>query len=202
MVNWFLRMVGKVTRLLGKIHMPWVKKLLTGDEVREVLETAEPGDVILVRTGGHLTSWLLDHIFGGFSHVAMTVDWDTITDSTEIGVDTRDMLNVLQGIYRVVILRPNILPEEMEKMTFAYQWIKKLDAANNIEYNYTLVLNEVRLDGAPSKLQCSQYVAWLLNKGREGFIQPRKRWGFDSYTPNDFYAMAKKTEKFKIIKEF
>lgn len=201
MVDFLLRMVGNLVRFAGRFKLPWTKQILTGDEMRTILDTAEPWDVIIVRTGGHFTSWILGKFFGGFSHAAMTVDWDTITDSTAKGVDTRDMLNVLTGVYRVAILRPTMDHLEKELMLDAYQWLKKLDADENIEYNYTLVANDIRIDGAPDKLQCSQYVSWLLNKGRPGFMVPQKRWGYESYTPNDFYNQIK-TGKFKLIKEF
>lgn len=198
-MSWFLKLVGKITSLIGKIHLPWTKKILHGDSARDILEEAEPCDLILVRTGGWFSAWILDKFFGDYSHAAMCVDRETITDSTEVGVDTRDMLNILIGIFRVAILRPKLRPEEKQKILEAYQWLKKLDAQDNIEYNNSLVEYEIRLDGAPDKLQCSQYMAWLLNKGRINFIEPRKRMGFDSYIPNDFY---KAKTKFDLIKEF
>jgi hypothetical protein len=178
-------------KLLAHIEMPWRHDILSGDQIREILTKALPGDVLLVKCGGSFLPMLL----GGFSHVAFCVEVEKIMDSTTPGVAYRDMINVLVGYTRAAILRPKFTTEEI-KGAIAQAWkVRDSDSQKNIEYNFHLVENGTEssdLKAIPSALTCSQFCRYILNAGRENFLDLRKRFGYNTITPGDFFAAQTK----------
>jgi hypothetical protein len=189
----FLNILARFLKFIGKIEMPWKSKILTDKEIREVFAKARKLDLILVTGGGQFVNALFKLLPGKFryTHSAMCIGAEKITDATSIGVDSRDMLATLNGYYRATVLRPKLTGEEMLGVWGKYKEISALDKTDNIEYNYKLVEMEIRPDGAPDSITCSQYMRVLYNAGRKNWIKLRKFWLWEAVTPNDLYDLNK-----------
>jgi hypothetical protein len=198
----FFKILEKILKFVGEISMPWKKKLLKAKEIRKVMNLAEPMDTILVTAEGEATNLLFRLLPGklGFTHSALFVTDELISDATRIGVDDRDMLEILIGYCRAALLRPRLTQEEKNRAFERYQEISKLDKKDNIEYNYNLIRLEVRQDGAPEKTTCSQYIRGIYSAGRENFIELKNPFSFipikfferfKTVSPNDLYDLDK-----------
>jgi len=187
------KFLEKILLIVNRIKMPWTKKILSSEQIRAVLKYAKPLDLILVTAGGEATNILFRLLPGKFmfTHSAMCIDPEMITDCTAKGVDDGDMLHALNGHYRVAVIRAKLGGEELGKVWDKYLEISKLDKADNIEYNYNLVEQEIRQDGAPESTTCSQYMRVLYNAGRKDFIGLKKIFKFNTVTPNNLYDLSK-----------
>lgn len=192
------RAVEVCVKFISKFRARWTKQILNGDQIEDIVASMEFGDVLLVRAGGYLSSLFFG--FTGFSHSAMYVGNRMITDAKSEGVSVNFALNSLVGYTRAAVMRPKLTPEELEKVHQKLLDIIELDALDNIDYNFALVNMEIRQDGAPDKLTCSQYIRVLHNAGREGFMELRKRmFFFMSVAPQDYYDAR---SKYTLVKEY
>ena len=189
----FFNFMDWLVKTIGKIKAPWVNELLHGDEVDEVRYIAQQGDFLIVRA----TGWLASLFLGRFSHCAYVYDSENIVDSTGIGVAKRSISNVLIGYGRVAIVRPNFTKAEFKKMHARVNEILKLDKITPIEYNYSLVSGNKKVK-VPTNLTCAQLLRDITNSGRSDYMGLRKRFGFESITPSDYYDAK---SKFKLIME-
>jgi len=205
-MEWFFMFLEKIIKWSGEISMPWKKKILQAEEIRKALELAEEIDTILVTSGGEGSNLLFKFLPGKFkfTHSGMGLGDEKVFDATRIGVDTRDLLKILNGYYRVAILRPKLTEEEKELVRKKIKEITELDKNDNIEYNYRMIGINLRKDGAPESTTCSQFVRVLYNAGREGFIGLKNPVGFlpgkffkrfETVSPNDLYDL----DKFELI---
>lgn len=184
----FFKLIEKATKVLGKIRMPWTKKIMTAEQARQILNKARAGDILIVRAGGYLSSIFL----GEFSHVAFVLNQNEILDSTEIGVAKRDTLSCIIGYTRVVIVRPKFTTYEKRKSMERAKAIQLADQEDAIHYNFSLVSgNEVSKE-IPDMLTCSQLVRDIVNSAKENYMELRKRFGFRSIAPEDFYKAKSK----------
>jgi hypothetical protein len=168
--------------------MPWTKKIMNAEQAKEILSKARAGDILVVRAGGYLSSILL----GEFSHVAFILNQSDILDSTEIGVARRSILSCIIGYTRVVIVRPKFTTYEKRKSMERAKEIEAADIEENIKYNFSLVEgNDIGVE-VPRKLTCSQLVRDIMNTAKPDYLDLRKRLGFMSITPEDFYKAKTK----------
>ena len=186
------KFIESMVKLIGKVHMPWTKKILTDEQIRGVLNNSKQGDILVVRAGGHLSSLFL----GEFSHNAMRLNQNEIFDATAEGVARRDILAVLIGYTRVVVVRPRFTTTEIRKAMNRIREIETSDAENNIEYNYSLVEGNEVSRKVPDAATCSQLMRDILNNAKPDFMDLRKRFGFMSIAPED---IVKATSKFDIV---
>ena len=187
-VQHFFKALEIVVKFTGKIHMPWTKKIMNAEQIREIISKAKAGDVLVVRSGGNFSSLLL----GEFSHTAIVMNGQTILDATDIGVARRDILSVAVGYTRVTIMRPKFTATMKRKAMNRAVEIEKADEGENIPYNYSLVNGNEVSRKIPDALTCSQLTRDILNHGKENFMDLRKRFGFMSIAPEDFYKARTK----------
>lgn len=191
LVRLFLKIAEKIVIFLGKIHLPWTKQILKAEQIRGVLYHVKQGDILVVRAGGYFTSWLL----GDFSHVAFVLNNTRIFDAKGIGVSEDDILTCLIGYTRVVVVRPRFTTIEKRKAMDRVEQLKKADQEENIKYNYSLVEGNEVSQRVPDRATCSQLVRDILNHGKENFMDLRKRFGFMSISPEDFYLAKSKFDE-------
>ena len=193
----FFSIIEKILKVLAKIKLPTLRERLTYAEKNNLIEALRPGDIILIRSLGELTSYFFG--VNGFSHVMIYVGNGLITDATTKGVSTRHLADSLDNCSRTAICRPKLSEEEIAKALEKYKWLKGLDEKDNIEYNYNLVSLEIRPDGAPEAFTCAQYARWFVNQGRKDFMHFVNHMGFMTVSPEDFYEAR---GKFDLIKEY
>jgi hypothetical protein len=193
----FFKLFEMALKFVDDIHLPKIRKELTLEEKEEIHRLLRPGDILLVRATGELTSYFFG--LNGFSHVMIYVGEGNITDATAVGVSTRALKASLGHWSRTAIMRPKFTMEEIEKALEKYRWLKELDDSNNIEYNYTLVELEIRPDGAPESFTCAQYGRWFVNQGRADFMHLVPHFGFMTVSPEDFYEAR---GKFDLVNEY
>ena len=187
-VQHFFKALEAIVKVVGKIHMPWTKKIMNAEQIREILSKAKSGDILVVRSGGNLSSLLL----GEFSHTAFVMTNQTVLDASDDGVARRDLLNVVVGYTRVTVVRPKFTTSEKRKSMNRAIAIERADQEDNIPYNYSLVEGNEVTAKVPDKLTCSQLVRDIVNHGKEDFMDLRKRFGFMSISPEDFFYAKKK----------
>ena len=188
-VEWYLQIVQHW-------KAPWVKKLLTGEEINEIIETAEEGDILLVRAGGYFSTflfWLFN--LGDYTHCVYVNAKGEITDSTAAGVEKRPMLATLVGYTKAVVMRPKFNAKEKGDAKYMYGQLMKKDEEKGIGYNWRLV-EDTHTDGVgkmiPDSLTCAQFIRLIVNAGKSGYMELRKRFGFLTVSPQDYYAARKK----------
>jgi len=93
-----LRLVTWFIKLIEHWKMPWTKKILSGQEIEELMSLTQPGDILLVRAAGYFST-LLFSIFrlGTYTHCVFVSGDREIVDSTGVGVSRRPMLASLIG---------------------------------------------------------------------------------------------------------
>ena len=81
-------------------------RLITGTQMRSIINSAEPADIILVRAHKELTTTLENIVEGGvdFTHAILVINKDNIVDATDLGVLLRDILESFVGVSRVTLL--------------------------------------------------------------------------------------------------
>lgn len=182
-----------LVELIGKVKAPWVSGQPHGEDIKEVLDTAQQGDFLIVRAHGYLASFFL----GKFSHCAYVYDSENIVDSTGIGVAKRTILDVLIGYNHIALIRPKYNKSEFKKMQKRVDEILDIDRDTPIEYNYSLVNGNKQVK-TPKVLTCAQLLRDITNAGKENYMGLRSRLGFESIAPSDFYDAK---NKFKLITE-
>jgi len=187
----FFKFIASIVKLIGKVHMPWTKKILRDEQIRAVMNNSKQGDILLVRAGGYLSSVLL----GKFSHVAMKLNQNQIFDSKGIGVSRDDILSVLVGYTRCVVMRPRFTAEELRKAMARVSEIEATDAKHHIKYNYSLIEGNKVSKKVPDTVTCSQLQRDILNTAKPNFLDLRKRFGFMSIAPEDFYKAHSKFDE-------
>lgn len=205
-MNWFKRsflsFVEWLIKSTNEWKLPWVKKILTGEQINEILLQSQPGDILLVRAGGYFST-LYYKIFklGTYTHCAFVPSKGAISDSTGEGVSTRLMLSTLIGYTKAAIIRPPFTEEEWSRAWHMHNLIMESDAKKDIEYNFRLVeiIEDGRGDKIPDRVTCAQFISLIVNAARPNYMEPRERFGFLTISPED-YALAK--SKFDLIKEF
>lgn len=193
----FFKTFDHILIFFSKFHLPWVKKILDGDKIRQVENTVKNGDVVLVKSIGWLTSAFFPK---EYTHVSMVKEGKIISDSTPDGVRKRDILNCLVGYSKVAVVRPLFSDEEFKKLDIVHEKTLNEEASNPIFYNWFLV--EIGTDDnykeLPKSLTCSQWVNYLLNQVRPDFMKPYPRYGFMTTSPQDFYNAR---DKFELVLE-
>lgn len=195
----FVKFVSWFIQATKDLELPWVKQIMSGEQLEEITSLAKPGDILLVRAGGYFSTWLFSTFnLGTYTHAAFVSDYRRITDATRVGISERAMLSILTGYTHCALMRPKLSEDEMNKVWDKYSDVMKKDALENIKYNYELVIDG-NGNSIPDSLTCSQFVRLLLNAGCKDFLYLKKSLGFMSISPQNIYDAK---SKFDLIKKF
>lgn len=199
MKNWLSHQIGRALLVLSKVGVvtcivkiaKWLgiqKFLIPGHEIRKAINLAQPGDLILIRSFGESSSFLIG---AGYTHVAMKInDHDFIVDSTaQFGVAKRDILELFSGTARVAIMRPKFLTasqvNSVVQRALGYE-------SKNIPYDYTFA-------SGTEAMYCSEFMYHCINDIVPGAMNLRKRYGISTITPQDYYQAGR---LFELIYEY
>jgi len=173
-------LVVRVAKTVGVLHLPYTHKLIHWCDVQIMLTLAKEGDIILSRKKGELTNYLIP----GFWKHAMIFDGKfEVIEAVLPKVKRSWIPDVTLTVDHLALLRIPMTVEEIDIfMVYVYSRI-------DINYDLKLQLTDVKEDF------CSEIVFHAGNKAKsKDYFKPRKRLGFDSFTPDDIYKARKKIE--------
>jgi hypothetical protein len=181
--RFLFKLLLPISKTFGKLHAPWSKKRVKQKQVEDLLERAEPGDVILTRTLGEMTNFTIPEYF---KHAAMYVGGSRVVES--VSPKTKET-----GIYDFL----------MSKDSFALmraRWLTKEERAKSAQIMLTLVgvpydffFQMTGKDGA-KEMYCAESCQFSLAKAKpteESVFTKRKVLGAESVLPHDFFSAVK-----------
>ena len=111
--KWLLKMLYPLTVLIGKAHMPFSKKKITGVEYYQIEKLLLPGMVFMTKTRGELSNIVNP---GFWKHGAMYVGEGLVIEALGRGVVIRDLVTFLTSKDFVAVLKPKFATESEMKM--------------------------------------------------------------------------------------
>lgn len=187
MKNLFQRLliivVSKLSVIVGEIHLPFSRKLITGSDYRDLMNVGlEEGDIILSLTHGELGNPLIP---GHFSHVCGIVGAREIVEAVGTGVRRTDIVDFFMNKDQMVALRPKFANRE-QKLNAVWYWLSQVGKP----YNFDLKL---------SKHDEKHYCCELIYKGYNKAVPDspftlRKTLGIETVVPDDFLNASSKWE--------
>jgi hypothetical protein len=183
-----INVLHPVLQWIGKIHSPWSHKLVTGYDYLKVRDLIKPGDVLLTRTYGELSSLIIP---SHWKHAAIYLGTEMIGEATQNGVRSDYLSTFMLHKDEVKVLRPLFLSDIECKEAALY-------ALNQIGVPYDFAYEETVKAFYCSELVRSAYEhAWELKHAPEPFpFELRIRAGIKTVSPDDF---DKATSKFGVV---
>ena len=177
-----LDMAYPILKKVGKVHMPYSRKLITGDDYYRLKERMISGHILVSFTRGELTNVLIP---GGWSHIAMYVGKDRVIEAVGKGVVETSLVDFVMTKDYVACVSP----------TFCTPW-KMIEAAELAEtqigkpYDYGFDWQI----GNQEAFYCAEFPYWCYSK-----VVPKAEMGFRlkevmgglTIVPDD-YMLAKK----------
>lgn len=188
LMRFFVRTMVPVTRVVGRIHMPFSIKRVTGKDYYHAIRLLEPGMVILTKTYGELTSVLIP---GYWNHAAIyapngtqVID-ETVVEANYLGVQKKDLVSFLCSKDEFVILRPRFLSDE------------SMQVAADVAVSYVGSSYDYLFDSNNKSMYCSELVYKSLE---DAYGRPPFRMtpvlGEPAATPSDFFDH---TDLFQVV---
>lgn len=141
--TWLMKGLEPGLRLASNMRAPWSKKRIKYREVAAAQALLLPGDVLVSRTEGELTTIMIQ---GYFKHAALVMDRSTIVHATKDGVAFMDMVDFFMSKDEVAVLRPLFCTEEEGRMAAVWARVQEgrpydyyLDPENDAYYCSELV---------------------------------------------------------------
>ncbi len=176
----FIKFVSFAAFWIGKIHIPFSRKLITGADYRSLMSVGpQDGDLFVSRTDGELGNIAIP---GVFSHVAV-VRGKTVYESVATGVHQADIIDFFMNKDVVALIRPIFMkPDEIEAM------MEYLHAQLGKPYNYDFKFSE-----GDSQFYCTELAyKGIVKACPTSPFTLRERLGIPTVSPDDFYNAQKK----------
>lgn len=170
---------GIFSKLVGKIHSPWTHKKLTYKHVVHLEEIMEPGDILITRTNGELTTLVVP---GFWKHAAIYMGNSKTVDAVFAGVSERWLADLIMSTDYVAVMRVKDIDVhgQVDLIEFAQDQIGK-------PYDFEMRGTDI------SALYCSELVLNAVNVAmQDKYLELRERLGVLTFTPNDCYSARKK----------
>lgn len=178
---WLLRLIRPITKLIAKVKIPWSVKKITGQDLYNLEGLLEPGDVILSKTNGHLSSLFVP---GGYSHGAVYCGHNglcpVVIEAIGEGIGHQDLCTHLLSKDKILIMRP--------KLTDA----QRLEVFND-SYNYVGLDYDLEFESNDQEFYCFELVAQILKNVSLGeiMVEKKKVLGHDFYVAESFLEDSK-----------
>lgn len=101
--RWLLNMIYPVTQWVGRRHMPFSKKRISGDDFCELAELYRPGMIFLTRTNGELSNLVNP---GFWKHGAMYVGDGKVVEALGQGVVQTNIIDFIMKKDYIALLTP------------------------------------------------------------------------------------------------
>jgi hypothetical protein len=110
-----LQVLAPVSKVTGKIHMPFSRKKIQGPHFYSILKYLKPGAVLVSRTEGEITNFLID---GHYKHAAMFAsitfrdelgepfEYPYVIEAIGKGVSITDLISFMTSKDEILLLYP------------------------------------------------------------------------------------------------
>lgn len=172
-------------RIIGPIHAPWTHKKTSFKDVCEVMKLLRPGDVLVDRTRGELTTLCIP---GFWKHAAVYDGKRNVIEAVNPFVRKNSIVDFIMHTDHVAVLR-------VKKISIAKGKIIARRAETHLGKKY-----DYRLSASNTKeVYCSEIAFDSVNFAMgKGYVQLHRVFGAMTITPNDLYNDR---EKFDLIWE-
>ena len=94
--DFLFQMLTPIAKVVGKLHAPYSKCLITNNDYEYLKSTLKPYDIILTRSNGELTNLFIK---GFYTHATMVVNNSCdVIEATGDGVHTTSLFDLLKRI--------------------------------------------------------------------------------------------------------
>lgn len=164
-----------IAKACGPVHAPWTKKRLDYSVVEEMLQVLQPGDILLTRTHGELTTIAIP---GFYKHTAIYMGAGRIIEAISPKAKIGYLANLVLRTDNIAARRMNNITDEEVKLLSAKA---KSYVDKETLYDYHMrFLDE-------SSVSCSELGFNCINFARPNYLELWYRMGYPSFTPQDFY---------------
>lgn len=174
--------MSNVAKFIGPIHAPFSHKNIDFDDVIIAQQLMEPGDAILDRTNGELTTAVIP---GFWKHAILYIGNGRVIEAVGEGVRENWLANVMMKTDNCVCLRKRggFTPEQKAKVVNA--------GKRRIGWHYNYEMDTT----SPNTVYCSELImdTWDEALGYE-YFELQNRMGFLTITPDDCYNAKGKME--------
>lgn len=147
------KILGLISKLISKVHMPFNHKKMTEQECIEIIEIVQDGDVLLTHTRGELSNVVLAY-FGHGSIFSKGGVYEAVTQGTK----ETDPMFFLSRKDDVLVLRPKF---HINKETLHYF----LSSNKGKGYDFEFEMND-------GQFYCFEYIASGINKNASVKVYP------------------------------
>jgi len=168
------------TKFIGKLHAPFAHKLTTDEDMKNILSCAKPGDILLCRLRGEVTTIFIP---GFFKHAVMVGFEGQAIEAVGEGVRCRRMDTLIAREDYVAVLELSFLSDEERFRMVQYAY-----TLCGTPYDYTFV------PGVKS-LYCAELITESVKHLFEPYPSPwvqKKLWGVETTLPQDFWDAKNK----------
>lgn len=178
-------MLHKLTAIIGKsigyIYSPFSRKSIHFADVEESLKLLLPGDFIIIRTRGELSTLVIP---GFYKHAAIYVGGGKIIDATKVGVSERYLADLLMETDNFALLRVPNLTEDQRSIICSYA-----HSMIGTPYDFEVNIN------TKSAIFCSELIYYAVNYAlQKEYFDLRERMGVKTLTPQDLRDATKKID--------
>jgi uncharacterized protein YycO len=173
-----LKIAGKLSQVVAKIHAPWTRKKITQIDYEEMMKILKVGDIITTKTNGELSNPLVPGFWG---HVGIYDGNGKVVEATTHNVVHTNLAWFLTTKDYVAVSRAKFLTEEQNQAVVDY-CIKQVGKKYDFSFNTSDI----------EKFYCSEliYMGIQTVTGQSPF-KLNKILGQDTIAPGDFYEATK-----------
>ena len=178
--RFLLRTLLPVMRIIGRLHLPFTRKLVTAADYRVALPTLAVGDVLLSRCRGEVSNCVIP---GFYTHAALYIGEERVLEATGAGVHTSDLVDFVMRKDFIAILNPAFASPAIEKKA-----AQIAVGAEGRPYDYGFTSSE-------DAFYCAELIAWSYSeamKPGESPFEYRLTLGVPTVTPQDFFNAESK----------
>ena len=167
-----LSIIEPVEKVVGKIHLPVTKRLITGEDFYAVQSIIEPGDIVLSRTRLHLTNACIPEFW---KHASIISTRQTIIEAIGEGV-------VETSLYDFCVSKDYLCVLRAFNTLYAIQAAVNAAAMIGLKYDYEFEFGD-------NEFYCSELVYWAQN--RAGL---QLNYGKGKILPSSFFHAINKLD--------
>lgn len=180
--RWLLKSLVPITEWIGRQHLPFTVKRITGRDFFEIQAILKPGDVLCSKVLGAVSNLFIP---GDYKHAAIYAGKNIVIEALGAGVTETDLVTFCMSKDFIIVRRPLFCGSETAHI--AANYAKTLIG---LPYDY---LFDYDL-GENKAFYCSEVVWWSYDQAmlNESPFEPRESLGIKTITPNDIALADKK----------
>jgi uncharacterized protein YycO len=181
---WLLTLALPLTRLIGKIHMPYSHKHMDAGEFYALKSKLKPGIILVSKTNGDLSNCFIPGFWG---HAAIAEDNNSVIEAVSEGVRRVDILDFAMTKDFVAALRPKFTTEDEMSQSVT---VAKLAIGRPYDF---------LVEPAHDAFTCSELTAYCIEEGMRPRPSPfvkKTTLGVETVIPQDFWDAS---DKFEVV---